>query len=177
MGGRGGRQTVSLSNRSEWHPVTFNTLMSSFFCCWAREVRGCVRLALLSLCRRTPTGSNNAPPMLRDFNKTMTKRKSFIPQERHFFFRLLPLLLANTPEKFCDAGKKSDKYHLLLMSLRTFGASLASAALRHCITIRWLSVGSATDGILLKTDFAFELAHIPRQKSIATRLRRCDRLP
>ena len=26
---------------------------------------------------------------------------------------------------------------------------------------RWLSVGSATDGILLKTDFAFELPHTP----------------
>lgn len=50
------------------------------------------------------------------------------------------------------------------MLLSTFGASLASTALRHCITIRWLSVGSATDGILLKTDFAFELTDIPDQK-------------
>lgn len=47
------------------------------------------------------------------------------------------------------------------MLLSTFGASLASTTLRHCITIRWLSVGSATDGILLKTDFAFELSDIP----------------
>lgn len=103
-------------------------------------------------------------------------KESPLYRKNDTFFFLLPLLLANTPEKFCDAGKKSDKYHLLLMSLRTFGASLASAALRHCITIRWLSVGSATDGILLKTDFAFELAHVPRQKSSTTRLRRCDRL-
>lgn len=50
------------------------------------------------------------------------------------------------------------------MLLSTFGASLASTALRHCITIRWLSVGSATDGILLKTDFVFELPVIPDRK-------------
>lgn len=50
------------------------------------------------------------------------------------------------------------------MLLRTFGASLASTALRHRITIRWLSVGSATDGILLKTDFAFELPDISDRK-------------
>lgn len=50
------------------------------------------------------------------------------------------------------------------MLLSTFGASLASTALRHCITIRWLSVGSATDGILLKTDFAFELPDILDRK-------------
>lgn len=56
------------------------------------------------------------------------------------------------------------------MSLRTFEASLASAALRHCITIRRLSVGNATDGILLKTDFAFELRriHPPTEKYIDT---------
>lgn len=55
------------------------------------------------------------------------------------------------------------------MSLRTFGAPLASTALRHCITIRWLSVGSAADGILLKTDFAFELLDIPdREVSFLT---------
>lgn len=56
------------------------------------------------------------------------------------------------------------RHHLLLMLLSTFGASLASTALRHCITIRWLSVGSVTDGILLKTDFAFELPDIPDRK-------------
>lgn len=50
------------------------------------------------------------------------------------------------------------------MLLSTFGASLSSTALRHCITIRWLSAGSATDGILLKTDFAFELRDIPDRK-------------
>lgn len=72
--------------------------------------------------------------------------------------------LTNTRESFGIAGKESGKYHLLLMLLRTFGASLASTALRHCITIRWLSVGSATDGILLKTDFAFELPDIPDRK-------------
>lgn len=67
-----------------------------------------------------------------------------------------------TRHKVCDAGKESGKYHLLLMLLSTFGASLASAALRHCITIRWLRVASATDGILLKTDFAFELVLIEK---------------
>lgn len=72
--------------------------------------------------------------------------------------------LTNTLEKVWDAGKESGKYHLLLMLLSTFGASLASTALRHCITIRWLSVGSATDGILLKTDFIFELPDIPDRK-------------
>lgn len=61
------------------------------------------------------------------------------------------------------------------MLLRTFGAPLASTALRHCITIRWLSVGSATDGILLKTDFAFELPDIPDRESIILGFNRPDR--
>lgn len=123
--------------------------------CFVREVHGCVRLVLLSLCRRTPPGSNNAPPMRRDFHKLWQKSKLYHKNDA---------FSCKHSGKFCDAGKKSDKYHLLLMSLRTFGASLASTALRHCITIRWLSVGSATDGILRKTDFAFELLDIPDRK-------------
>lgn len=85
--------------------------------------------------------------MRRDFQKTTTKKSNLYHENDTFSYK--------HPRKFGDAGKKSDKYHLLLMSLRTFGAPLASTALRHCITIRWLSVGSAADGILLKTDFAF----------------------
>ena len=77
----------------------------------------------------------------------MTKKSNLYHKNDTFLYKL--------SRKFWAAGKESDKYHLLLMLLRTFGASLASTALRHCITIRWLSVGSATDGILLKTDFAF----------------------
>lgn len=119
--------------------------------CFVREVRACVRWALLSLCTRVPTGSNNAPSMRRDFHKLWPKSKL---DNKYYTFS------CKHCEKFSGAGKKSDKYHLLLMSLRTFGASLGSTALRHCITIRRLSVGSATDGILLKTDFAFELVYI-----------------
>lgn len=73
-------------------------------------------------------------------------------------------LFLHTLLKVWVAGKESDKYHLLLMLLSTFGASLASTAPRHCITITRLSVRSATDGILLKTGFAFELPYIPDRK-------------
>lgn len=61
------------------------------------------------------------------------------------------------------------------MLLSTFGASLDSTALRHCITIRWLSVGSASDGILLKTDFAFELQDIPDPESVTPAFPRSGR--
>lgn len=62
------------------------------------------------------------------------------------------------------------------MSLGTFGAALASTALRHCVTIGWRSVGCATDGILLKTDFAFELPRVPNSKSVSPGCR-CSRRP
>lgn len=62
---------------------------------------------------------------------TKIKKKSIIPPEITLFCR------KHSP-KFCDAGKKSEQYHLLLMSLRTFGASLGSSAPRHCITTRWV---------------------------------------
>lgn len=44
------------------------------------------------------------------------------------------------------------------------GLHFTSTAHRHCVTISWLSVGRATDGILLKTDFIFELPDIPDRK-------------
>lgn len=138
-----------------WKAVTYlSTLMSSVLFC-GRSPRICQTGVIVSLQRRTPTGSHNAPPMRRDFHKLWQKSHLYHKNDTLFF---------QTLYKVWDVGRESGKYHLLLMLLSTFGASLASTALRHCITIRWLSVGSATDGILLKTDFAFELPDIPDRK-------------
>lgn len=48
-------------------------------------------LVLLSLCRRTPTGSNNAPPMLRDFHKLW--QKSQLYHKNDTFLRTLEKVL------------------------------------------------------------------------------------
>lgn len=125
--------------------------MSSCLCCVSPRM--CQMGGIGSL--QPPTGSNNAPHMRHDFNKRWPKK---------VFFHGNVTSLTNTLEKVWDAGKESGKYHLLLMLLSTFGVSLGSTALRHCITIRWLSVGSATDGIWLKTSLIFELPNTPERK-------------
>lgn len=74
--------------------------------------------------------------------------KLFMALQCHLFYNSLDS---------SSRGIETGKYHLLLMLLNSTFVAHASIALRHWITIRWLSDHSATHGILLKTDFAFEL--------------------
>lgn len=126
-------------------------------------------LAQLSPRRRAPTGSQkathtqkkkNAPPMRRDFHK-LWPIKSQLYLRNNTFSR-------NHSPNFCDAGKKSEKYHLLLMSLRTFGASLGSTALHHCITTRWVLAEQLKE-FYWKQGLAFELLNPARKSAILSR--------
>lgn len=87
------------------------------------------RYCLLADARpQVPKKQNKNAPMRRDFHKLWPIKSQLFDRNNTFSGKYSP--------KFCDAGKKSDKYHLLLMSLRTFGASLGGTALHHCITTR-----------------------------------------
>lgn len=60
--------------------------------------------------------------------KLWQKRSNLYHEKWHFSDK-------HSRKFFGLAGTESDKHHLLLMLLRTFGASLANTAPRHCITI------------------------------------------
>lgn len=68
-----GRRTVSLTNSIQLPSALWWAAPPVFFL--AREVRGCVRLALLSLCRRTPTWFHKRATHAEWFQYIMTKTK------------------------------------------------------------------------------------------------------
>lgn len=133
------------------------------FVTWICQI-GCYCL----FCRRTPTGSNNAPPMRRDLHKLWQKSHLYHKNDTFSY---------KHSRKFWDAGKESGKYHLLLMLLRTFEASLASAALRHCITIRWAECWQCNWWNFTENRFRLWTSRYSWSKSIIPGFNRSGRFP